>query len=117
MVNGVIDRFGTVEQKERFLPELTKEGKLACFALSEKGKCAHIMNFTGIFSVKKSLFHLYLFNVLTEPEVGEAQPTTAHTEGDYYVINGVKSWCSNAADADIVIVSYLFRPSLMVIGL
>ena len=60
--------FGTEEQKQKFLPDLASGTKLGAFAL-------------------------------TEPMAGSdagATKTTAVVDGDHYVLNGQKSWITNA---------------------
>lgn len=60
--------FGTEEQKKKFLPPLTKEMTFACFGLTER-------------------------------EAGSdnsAIKTTAKKDGDYYIINGSKTFITNA---------------------
>lgn len=65
--------FGTEEQKKRYLPEIAAGRKLVAFAL-------------------------------TEPNAGSDAAgiqTTAKREGDYYILNGLKQWITNAGEADI----------------
>jgi butyryl-CoA dehydrogenase len=67
--------FGTDEQKKSYLPDLATGKKLGCFALSE-------------------------------PEAGSdpaSMRTHAVKKGDYYVINGTKSWITNGDEADVLI--------------
>ncbi len=67
--------FGTDEQKSSYLPPLSSGKKLGCFALSE-------------------------------PEAGSdpaSMRTHAIKRGDYYVINGTKSWITNGAEAEVLI--------------
>lgn len=69
--------FGSPEQKKKWLP-LFAEGKVSAFAL-------------------------------TEPDVGSdpakmATTATPSEDGSYYLINGVKLWCTNGPDADVIIV-------------
>ncbi|GAB6085568.1 acyl-CoA dehydrogenase [Alkaliphilus crotonatoxidans] len=71
-----IFEFGTKEQKEKYLIPLAKGEKLGAFGL-------------------------------TEPNAGtdaSAQQTTAHLEGDHYVLNGSKIFITNAGYADIYII-------------
>lgn len=71
-----INDFGSDEQKERFLRDLAGGRKLGAFALSE-------------------------------PEAGSDasnQHTTAHRDGDYYILNGTKNWITNGSTADLVLV-------------
>lgn len=69
--------FGTDEQKKKYLPRLAK-GEVSAFAL-------------------------------TEPEVGSdpARMSTTATptaDGNHYIINGTKLWCTNGGIADILVV-------------
>lgn len=67
-----IQRFGTTAQKERYLPPCRRGDKIAAFAV-------------------------------TEPEVGSdvaSMRTTATRSGDQYVLNGRKTYISNAQFAD-----------------
>jgi glutaryl-CoA dehydrogenase len=71
-----IHMLGSEEQKRRWLPPLARVDKLGAFAL-------------------------------TEPEHGSdsvALETTAHPEGDEYVIDGAKRWIGNGSVADVVVV-------------
>lgn len=69
--------FGTPEQKKKYLPRFAA-GSFSAFAL-------------------------------TEPEVGSdpAKMTTTATpidNGDYYLLNGIKLWCTNGVVADVLVV-------------
>jgi len=67
--------FGTEEQKQRFLPRCAR-GEVSAFAL-------------------------------TEPDVGSdpaRMKTTATPDGDDYVINGEKLWCTNGTKAGLLVV-------------
>ncbi|KAK2585554.1 hypothetical protein KPH14_010193 [Odynerus spinipes] len=72
---GPIDKFGTKEQKEKYIREFSNNQKLGCFALSEPGNGS---------------------------DAGAAS-TTATKNGDKYTINGTKSWITNAFEADAII--------------
>ncbi len=68
--------FGTEEQKRKYLPALARGELVGCFGL-------------------------------TEPEHGSdpgAMETTAVDAGDHYVLNGTKTWITNAQIADLAIV-------------
>ena len=70
-----IKLFGTEEQKQRFLPRCAK-GAISAFAL-------------------------------TEPAVGSDPGrlgATARLEGDHYVLNGEKLWCTNGTLAELIVV-------------
>ncbi|MBI4064322.1 MAG: acyl-CoA dehydrogenase family protein [Elusimicrobia bacterium] len=65
--------FGTEEQKKRWLPQLASAQKLGAFTI-------------------------------TEPDAGSdatATQATAKKDGDYYIINGLKNFCSNGEVAGI----------------
>jgi glutaryl-CoA dehydrogenase (non-decarboxylating) len=69
-------RYGTEEQKQRWLPPQAKGEKLACFALTEPGAGSDVA----------------------------ALRTTARRQGDAYVLNGQKNWISYASVADHALV-------------
>jgi alkylation response protein AidB-like acyl-CoA dehydrogenase len=65
--------YGTPEQKKRWLPDIASGKKLGAFCI-------------------------------TEPEAGSdatATRATARKEGDYYILNGLKNFCSNGEAAEI----------------
>jgi alkylation response protein AidB-like acyl-CoA dehydrogenase len=68
-----IEKWGTEEQKEKFLKPLASGQKLGCFCLSEPEAGSDA----------------------TE------QKTEAVKDGDYYVINGIKNWITNGTTADV----------------
>lgn len=72
---GSIDLLGSPEQKERWLPSMSRLEKIGAFALTEPGH--------GSDSV--------------------ALETTARLVGDEYVINGAKRWIGNGHRADVVV--------------
>ena len=65
-------RYGTEEQKQRYLVPQAKGEKLACFGLTEPGAGSDVA----------------------------AMRSTARREGDTYVLNGQKNWISYATVAD-----------------
>lgn len=71
-----INRYGTTEQKERYLRDLAAGRKLGAFALSEPEAGSDASN----------------------------QRTTAVRDGDAYVLNGTKNWITNGSTADLVLV-------------
>ncbi|MEE9238846.1 MAG: acyl-CoA dehydrogenase [Thermodesulfobacteriota bacterium] len=76
LVCAPINTFGTDDQKKSILTELASGKKLGCFMLSE-------------------------------PEAGSdaaSMKTTAILNGDYYLLNGTKSWITNGAEADFAVV-------------
>jgi alkylation response protein AidB-like acyl-CoA dehydrogenase len=68
-----IEKWGTDEQKERFLKPLASGQKLGCFCLSEPEAGSDATQ----------------------------QKTEAIKDGDYYVINGIKNWITNGTTADV----------------
>ncbi|SFV35740.1 acyl-CoA dehydrogenase [Thermoflavifilum thermophilum] len=77
-----IQEYGTEEQKQRYLNPLAKGACLGAFLLSE-------------------------------PEAGSdasAQHTTAQDCGDYYLLNGVKNWITNAGIAKVFLVMAQTHP-------
>ncbi len=71
-----ISTFGTPRQKDRWLPGLIRGELIGCFGLTEPG---HGSDPGGM-------------------------ETTAQKDGNFYVLNGVKSWITNATLAHIAIV-------------
>ncbi len=76
-VPGPLIKFGTEEQKERYLPRLAR-GELSAFALTEP-------------NVGSDPANLSTFAELSE-------------DGEHWVLNGEKLWCTNGPRADIIIV-------------
>lgn len=68
--------FGTDEQKEKYLPSLANGERIGCFGLTEPG---HGSDPGGM-------------------------ETTAVPDGDHYVLNGNKTWITNAQVADVAII-------------
>lgn len=82
LVSGAIYGFGTEDQKKKYLPRLAKG----------------------------ELFGAYS---LTEPTAGTdagSLKTTAVLKGDHYLVNGTKSFVTNAGIADLVILFVLTNP-------
>jgi butyryl-CoA dehydrogenase len=75
LVCGGIEKFGTEEQKDKFLRPLARGDKFGAFALTEPGAGCD----------------------------AAAQLTTAVRDGDHYVINGRKHFITNGGFADVVI--------------
>ncbi len=76
LVNWGLEHYGNEEQKQKYLVPMCTGKAFGAFALSE-------------------------------PEAGSdatRQRTTAIDKGDYYLINGIKNWISNASIADYFIV-------------
>lgn len=70
------------QQKERFFGTLTQKPALAAFALSEPGNGSD----------------------------AAALRTKAVRNGDYYVLNGTKTWISNGGEAELVVVFATINP-------
>jgi len=68
--------FGTEEQKQKYLIPLAKGEKLGAFCLSEPQAGSDAVN----------------------------QKTRAVEDGDFYVLNGTKSWVTNGGEADVYLV-------------
>jgi len=76
LVELPIFKFATEEQKKKYLPKLTSGEWIGCFGL-------------------------------TEPNAGSdpaGMISTAREDGDYYVLDGQKTWITNAGIADLAIV-------------
>jgi alkylation response protein AidB-like acyl-CoA dehydrogenase len=78
-----IVRFGTAEQKKRYLPKLATGELLAAYSLSEPEAGSDAAGLK----------------------------TTAIRRGDHYVLNGAKQWCTNGDHADVVCVFTTVDPS------
>jgi len=72
---GPIDAFGTDKQKEKYIVPFTSGEKIGCFALSEPGNGSD----------------------------ASAASTTAKADGSTYIINGTKSWITNAFEASAIV--------------
>jgi butyryl-CoA dehydrogenase len=75
LVNYILLKFGTDEQKDKYLRPLATGQKIGAFALTEPGAGTD----------------------------AAAQQTTAVLQGDHYVINGTKHFITNGGFADIVL--------------
>lgn len=82
LINSLMTRLGTKEQKEKYLPKLASCSP-SSFALSEP----------------------------TAGSDAFAMKTTAKKDGNHYVINGAKMWISNSDIADIFLVMANADPS------
>jgi len=69
-------RWGTEEQKQRYIPDLVSAEKMGCFAITEPGSGSDVVSML----------------------------TTAVEDGDDFVLNGNKTWISNAQVADVGLV-------------
>ncbi|MER6394878.1 acyl-CoA dehydrogenase family protein [Kitasatospora sp. NPDC001603] len=74
---GSIARCGSPEQRERWLPAMTRMEQIGAFALTEPQGGS---------------------------DVAAGLRTTARREGDTWVLNGAKRWIGNATFADLVVV-------------
>jgi isovaleryl-CoA dehydrogenase len=75
-------RWGTDEQRQRFLPKLVSGEHLGALAMTETGAGSDVMSMR----------------------------TTATRDGDEYVLNGSKMWITNAPESDIMIVYAVTDP-------
>ena len=82
IVNNAIMRWGSDEQKSKYLPRLAKD-TVGAYALSEAGSGSDAFALT----------------------------TTATVEGDQYLLNGRKLWISNAAEAGVFVLFANANPS------
>jgi isovaleryl-CoA dehydrogenase len=78
-----LSRFGTEEQKQKFLPDLISGASLGALAMSESGAGSDVVNMR----------------------------LNAEDRGDYYLLNGSKMWITNGPDADVVIVYATLDPA------
>ena len=76
MASWMIDRFGSVDLRRRYLPRLTTMELIASYALTEPGSGSD----------------------------AAAMKTTARKDGDSYVLNGSKAFISGAGTSDIYLV-------------
>ena len=76
LVEQLILRFGSEEQRQRYLPRLCGGEMLGCFALTEPGAGSDVAGIT----------------------------TRAERHGKSWVLNGTKTWISNGAVADLAVV-------------
>lgn len=79
-----IEKYGTEEQKEKYLPDLAAGRKIGAFLLSEPEAGSD----------------------------ATSQKTTAEDMGDYYLLNGTKNWISSASSGSIYIVIAQTYPEL-----
>jgi len=74
VVSKLIARYGTEEQKQRYLPRMATGELRAIMALTEPGGGSDL----------------------------QAMTTVARRDGDHYVINGAKTWISNARRSKLI---------------
>ncbi|HSR11255.1 MAG TPA: glutaryl-CoA dehydrogenase Acd [Thermodesulfobacteriota bacterium] len=82
-------RYGTEEQKKKFIPKLVSTEYISCFGITEPNAGSDIMS----------------------------MKTTAVSKGDYFVLNGSKTWISNAQVADLCILYAYTDPAAKSKGL
>ena len=76
LVNWGLDKFGTEEQKNKYLKPLARGEKIGAFCLSEPEAGSD----------------------------AQSQKTTAEDRGDHYLVNGIKNWITNGKSASTYIV-------------
>ena len=84
LVELPILKWGTPEQKEKYLPKLATGEMIGCFGLTEPNAGTDAGN----------------------------QQTSAKKDGDHYILNGQKTWISNGTIAHLAIVITQTDPSL-----
>jgi len=82
-------RYGNEEQKKKYIPKLVSTDWIGCFAITEPNAGSDVM----------------------------AMKTTAIPRGDYFVVNGGKTWISNAQVADLCILYAYHDPAAKSKGL
>jgi butyryl-CoA dehydrogenase/short/branched chain acyl-CoA dehydrogenase len=83
LVNNALQRWGTEEQRRKFLPRLSKD-TVGAYALSEPGSGSDAFSLT----------------------------TRAREDGDHFILNGRKLWITNAKEAGLFIVFATIDPGL-----
>ena len=79
-----LEKYGTEEQKLKYLPRLTSGEIVGAFALSEPEAGSD----------------------------ATSQRTTAEDKGDYYLLNGTKNWITNGTTASVYLVIAQTHPEL-----
>jgi glutaryl-CoA dehydrogenase (non-decarboxylating) len=82
-------RYGTEAQKKKHLPKIASTETISCFAITEPNAGSDIMS----------------------------MKTTAIPKGDYFLVNGSKTWISNAQVADLCILYAYHDPAAKSKGL
>jgi glutaryl-CoA dehydrogenase (non-decarboxylating) len=82
-------RHGTEEQKKKYIPKLVSTESISCFAITEPNAGSDVM----------------------------ALKTTAIPKGDYFLVNGSKTWISNAQVADLCVLYAYSDPAAKSKGL
>ena len=75
MASWMIDRFGSPEQRQRYLPDMCRMAKIASYCLTEPGSGSD----------------------------AAALRTRAERQGDHYVLNGTKAFISGAGRSDLYV--------------
>ena len=84
-----IYRYGTEEHKKKYIPKLVSTEFISCFAITEPNAGSDVM----------------------------AMKTTAIPKGDFFLVNGSKTWISNAQVADLCILYAYHDPAAKSRGL
>jgi alkylation response protein AidB-like acyl-CoA dehydrogenase len=79
-----LEKFGTEEQKQKYLVPLAKGEQIGCFCLSEPEAGSD----------------------------ATSQKTTAEDKGDYYCLNGTKNWITNGNSSSVALVMAQTHPDL-----
>jgi len=79
-----LEKYGTEEQKQKYLPGLASGAIIGAFALSEPEAGSD----------------------------ATSQQTTAEDKGDYYLLNGTKNWITNGTTASVYLVIAQTNPEL-----
>ncbi len=82
MVTGSLARFGTPEQKQRWVPDMAAGKTLGAFALSEAGAGSDAASLQ----------------------------CQAERKGESYILNGTKMWVTNAGEADLYLLLARTKP-------
>jgi glutaryl-CoA dehydrogenase (non-decarboxylating) len=82
-------RYGSEEQKKKYLPKIVSTEMISCFAITEPNAGSDIMS----------------------------MKTTAIPKGDYFLVNGSKTWISNAQVADLCLLYAYHDPAAKSKGL
>jgi len=84
-----IFRYGTEEQKKKYIPKLVSTEFISCFAITEPNTGSDVMS----------------------------MKTVAVPKGDYFLVNGAKTWISNAQVADLCVLYAYHDPAAKSRGL
>ncbi|MCP4459730.1 MAG: acyl-CoA dehydrogenase [Cytophagales bacterium] len=84
LVSWGLEKYGTEDQKQKYLTQLTTAEKIGAFCLSEPEAGSD----------------------------ATSQRTTAEDKGDYYLLNGTKNWITNGNSAGIYIVIAQTNPEM-----